>query len=1283
MTIPGTTSRSKNSRAQRSLGFEVENTIPDFGAEALVLRESGRKSNPSESSDGVDTAAQKEQQALFSGSTQAQNEVQALTPKAKNSLNEGVTNIVRTNANAQAQGLTSNDGLANQADANADAESQATPRSAFGDFIPANASGAKDAVDAQAHAVTYSTGKGGSAKVSASMSVQAGLNALKAQGKELSSTEALQKLSEQALEAYAYGEDESDINYDKLMKVPEFASASAEAHSRTASLKGNQALNSASLEQDKMVSLESLQERLAREYQEYEAAQHPGRAMLQAQQEALKSARTNGLATPKTIVSDKRGAIGSTKNRKNKTHRIDEQAAYAAAYAEHAALSQSGEAEDLRSRQERHQRELAYFGRSFDKRYGMLAANEPGQITYPGFKQSKASEGLYIAPQIGLVPQEYYESPSSVSFGPTKNRGLDTGGELPNNTMGVAGRRHEFLPEYAQKALERRLMQDQVANEQASTVVSVSNEQKQINASSRHANGQPVISASPLHTSVAAEQTKAKVNEINHDKVANAVLHEAAIARAAQAQAVHTQAAVASHSNYRKEHGVYGLATTYDTTHYNNQYYDGAARATGAPQGVLLNGAPRNSILVSRTSYGDFFGDGDPMPKRPDGLNARLPQVAPQQAPATKGQQHVAQGISYQASRKVQEEQVEAMLQAQADYDKRFNNAFDAEAAAAAQIAWTRTQNAEMARIAHNERAARARATRAYTSSAASLGSSYVQSAHAQYESHYADAKLNRFKKQIAYTAPISPQERALLKRAHNNNTGLYAANVSDSALEDYLAANEPQNESNAHTVVEHNKTQASMQPSANAIYNSIHHNGFKLSGTSSPYAAGAFGAMQGADTTAEVEAAQLESARALQEATLNRSYGKSGTKANTEESQAVADAIAASGNTVVSGEVKVFDEPQKSADKVRIVRSEQGAFVPSSESIYSQNLTNTFNKEGSNGYKMGTTLAANTAGTADAATVVGHDEAKHNSAAKVAETDRVLDEVNVVPPTTADAIEQMQAEQEQAVEVEENAQDHIKKEVLVGNDATVIETTSAKAKDEFEHAADSQAKANEAEAKVEREQEPSVAQESAQEADVAKVAEQSSDSLSSDSNVEAEDTLETSVEDAFADVASVEEPHAVEDDSTLDVGDEVVATTVAPMPSFTPSSEEVVEEPQQAQADTFDDLGLQDEALADQGVAEDSLLEDDLNDSLADAMVPEHNLLEGVMADTDLTSGDENLDKVSLGEQQTDAPIKDVIIDALAQGATKDDDINFGENKSHGNKSNNRRNVKSRHKRR
>lgn len=57
---------------------------------------------------------------------------------------------------------------------------------------------------------------------------------------------------------------------------------------------------------------------------------------------------------------------------------------------------------------------------------------------------------------------------------------------------------------------------------------------------------------------------------------------------------------------------------------------------------------------------------------------------------------------------------------------------------------------------------------------------------------------------------------------------------------------------------------------------------------------------------------------------------------------------------------------------------------------------------------------------------------------------------------------------------------------------------------------------------------------------------------------------------------------------------------------------------------------------------------------------VPMHNLLEGVSADTDLISGDDDLGKVADLGRVSDAPIdsKDVVLSALAEGATKDDSI-------------------------
>ena len=80
-------------------------------------------------------------------------------------------------------------------------------------------------------------------------------------------------------------------------------------------------------------------------------------------------------------------------------------------------------------------------------------------------------------------------------------------------------------------------------------------------------------------------------------------------------------------------------------------------------------------------------------------------------------------------------------------------------------------------------------------------------------------------------------------------------------------------------------------------------------------------------------------------------------------------------------------------------------------------------------------------------------------------------------------------------------------------------------------------------------------------------------------------------------------------------------------------------------------------------------------------AAVPEHNLLEGVSADTDLTSSDEAIDKVVDLGKVSDGPIasEDVVMSALSQGASKDYDIVDTKQVIKGNRKNRNRNSRKR----
>ena len=80
-------------------------------------------------------------------------------------------------------------------------------------------------------------------------------------------------------------------------------------------------------------------------------------------------------------------------------------------------------------------------------------------------------------------------------------------------------------------------------------------------------------------------------------------------------------------------------------------------------------------------------------------------------------------------------------------------------------------------------------------------------------------------------------------------------------------------------------------------------------------------------------------------------------------------------------------------------------------------------------------------------------------------------------------------------------------------------------------------------------------------------------------------------------------------------------------------------------------------------------------------ATVPEHNLLEGVSADTDLTSSDEAIDKVVDLGKVSDGPIasEDVVMSALSQGASKDYDIVDTKQVIKGNRKNRNRNSRKR----
>ncbi|MGN8852834.1 hypothetical protein [Anaerobiospirillum succiniciproducens] len=79
-------------------------------------------------------------------------------------------------------------------------------------------------------------------------------------------------------------------------------------------------------------------------------------------------------------------------------------------------------------------------------------------------------------------------------------------------------------------------------------------------------------------------------------------------------------------------------------------------------------------------------------------------------------------------------------------------------------------------------------------------------------------------------------------------------------------------------------------------------------------------------------------------------------------------------------------------------------------------------------------------------------------------------------------------------------------------------------------------------------------------------------------------------------------------------------------------------------------------------------------------ATVPEHNLLEGVSADTDLTSSDEAIDKVVDLGKVSDGPIasQDVVMSALSQGASKDYDVDTKQ-VIKGNRKNRNRNSRKR----
>lgn len=80
-------------------------------------------------------------------------------------------------------------------------------------------------------------------------------------------------------------------------------------------------------------------------------------------------------------------------------------------------------------------------------------------------------------------------------------------------------------------------------------------------------------------------------------------------------------------------------------------------------------------------------------------------------------------------------------------------------------------------------------------------------------------------------------------------------------------------------------------------------------------------------------------------------------------------------------------------------------------------------------------------------------------------------------------------------------------------------------------------------------------------------------------------------------------------------------------------------------------------------------------------ATVPEHNLLEGVSADTDLTSSDDAIDKVVDLGKVSDGPIasEDVVMSALSQGASKDYDIVDTKQVIKGNRKNRNRNSRKR----
>lgn len=166
--------------------------------------------------------------------------------------------------------------------------------------------------------------------------------------------------------------------------------------------------------------------------------------------------------------------------------------------------------------------------------------------------------------------------------------------------------------------------------------------------------------------------------------------------------------------------------------------------------------------------------------------------------------------------------------------------------------------------------------------------------------------------------------------------------------------------------------------------------------------------------------------------------------------------------------------------------------------------------------------------------------------------------------------------------------------------------------------------------------------------------------STQSASDVEAQEPAQESKVSTIVYQQDEEVPYeASKDDSNNDYDDPVKAASAA------------VREALHAQAEAHNADGLRAEsAQALSGSAVDNA-----------AAVPEHNLLEGVSADTDLTSSDDVIDKVVDLGKVSDGPIasKDVVMSALSQGASKDYDIVDTKQVIRGNRKNKNRNSRKR----